>query len=752
MSISRPALRRAIRPAVHIVLAALALITCQTAFAAITATVRGLVHDPHHLPIAQASVTLQSTTSALHYDTTSADDGTFTFTALPAGQYLLRIQAATFAAQQQTLLVQSGTSPILHFELAADALNQSVTVTASQQQLETTSLRTTTISRQQIAHYPGTDGVNSLAAITDFLPGSTVVHDQLHVRGGHQVTWAIDGVPIPNTNIATNLGPQFNPKDIDYLELQSGGYSADFGDRTYGIFNVAPRTGFERTHEAELIASYGNYNATDDQLSYGDHSDRAAYYISLSGNRTDYGLETPTAANLHNQASGAGAFTSLVWNRTPADQLRATADYRADFYQVPIDPAAPLPDREREQDAFATTSWLHTFSPGRLFTLSPFVHFNRAAYEGSPTDIPTETDNRASTYTGGQAQFTAASNLTPVLTNSLRTGLYGFAQRDRTLFTLAANDGSGNTFTQTVTPAGALIAGFFDDQIGLSHHETRWLTLTAGLRLTRFSGNLTESAATPRIGAALRIPYLGWNARASYSRFYQAPPLDTVSGPLAQYALQQGLTFLPLYGERDEQHEFGLTIPLRNWTLDLATFRTAARNYFDHNAIGNSNLFLPLTIDRARILGYEATLHSPLLFRRLHTQLIYSNQMAQGYGAVTGGLTDFSPPVGGFYLDHDQRNTLALSADATLPLHSFAAVNLNYGSGFLNGDGPSHLPQYATLDLALGKDFGHRFSARASATNLTNTQYQLDLSNTFGGSHFGAPRQLSLQLRYRFPL
>ena len=49
---------------------------------------------------------------------------------------------------------------------------------------------------------------------------------------------AIDGVPVPNTNIATNVGPQFDPKDIDYMEVQRGSFSADAGDRTYGVFNV----------------------------------------------------------------------------------------------------------------------------------------------------------------------------------------------------------------------------------------------------------------------------------------------------------------------------------------------------------------------------------------------------------------------------------------------------------------------------------------------------------------------------------
>ena len=45
--------------------------------------------------------------------------------------------------------------------------------------------------------------------ITDYTPGAYVVHDQLHIRGGHQVSWLLDGVPVPNTNIASNVGPQF---------------------------------------------------------------------------------------------------------------------------------------------------------------------------------------------------------------------------------------------------------------------------------------------------------------------------------------------------------------------------------------------------------------------------------------------------------------------------------------------------------------------------------------------------------------
>ena len=60
-------------------------------------------------------------------------------------------------------------------------------------------------------------------------------------------------MPIPNTNIASNVGPQFNPKDVSYLQAETGSYAAEYGDRTYGVFNVAPNTGFERNRQAELI-------------------------------------------------------------------------------------------------------------------------------------------------------------------------------------------------------------------------------------------------------------------------------------------------------------------------------------------------------------------------------------------------------------------------------------------------------------------------------------------------------------------
>ncbi len=225
----------------------------------------------------------------------------------------------------------------------------------------------------------------------------------------------------------------------------------------------------------------------------------------------------------------------------------------------------------------------------------------------------------------------------------------------------------------------------------------------------------------------------------------------SIGGPLVELAAQQGFGFLPLKGERDEQHEFGLTIPFARWTFDFSNFHTAASNFFDHDALGNSNIFFPLTIARARIHGYEASVRSPHIAGRTTLHLAYSRQWVQGRGGVTGGLTDFSAPEAGyFYLDHDQRDTLTTGAEVNLPWRTWMSANVSYGSGFLNGDGPQHLPPHTTLDLLVGKSFRESWTVQASVMNLGNSRYLLDNSNTFGGTHFANPREVALEVRYRF--
>jgi outer membrane receptor protein involved in Fe transport len=722
------------------------------AFATVFGTVRGIVHDPQHRPVSGIQVVLKAKTSEFTLDARTDDAGQFHFDAVPIGEYTVAIADANFVADQQSISVLSGTAPILHFELRLPSQNETVVVSADAAQTETVT-PTSLVDRLQIQETPGASRTNSLAMITNYVPGAYFTHDQLHVRGGHQVSWLIDGVSIPNTNIASNLGPQLDPKDIDTMEAQRGSYSADYGDRTYGVFNVSPRTGFERNNDAELVLSAGNFYQTDDQFNFGGHGNRFAYYASVNGNRTNLGLQTPTSAVSHDAANGFGSFTSLIFNLDPQNQLRLIAQARRDFYQVPVDPSDPTTfrrDVNRENDSFAAFSWVRTFSPGLVLTVSPFFHYNSANYRSDPNDIPSAaTQDRSSKYEGGQAGISWVKGR-----NNARLGFYSFAQQDAQFFHVVYNDGSGTVSPLSQNPDGSLIAVYAEDQFKV----TSWLTLNGGLRQTHFSGGVVENATSPRAGASLRIPKLNWVFRGFYGRFYQAPPLGTLSGPaLNDIQINQGLDFVSLHGERDEEHQFGVTIPFKGWVLDADNFLTRATNFFDHNSLNNSNIFFPVDVQAARINGWELTLRSPRIRNRAQVYLTYSNQLALGRGCVVGGLIGPCPvpPPGYFFLDHDQRDTLHLGGQYTLPWRAYFSTDVYYASGFSNSNSSipgDHLQPHTTFDLSLGKQFSDKFSVNLQAINVANRRVLLDNSFTFGGTHYLNPREVYVQVRYRFHL
>ena len=354
------------------------------------------------------------------------------------------------------------------------------------------------------------------------------------MRGGHQTTWLLDGIPIINTAIAQNLGPQFDPKDLDYVEVNRGSYSAEFGDRTYGVFNVVPRTGFERNNQAEITVTAGDFYQTDDLFSFGSHTDRFAYYASVNANRSNLGLQPPVPQVVHDAVNGVGGFGSFILNVDPSNQLRLMTSLRRDYYQIPYDPnpndienqlysSYGVRDNQTELDTGVLFTWLHTFNSHLLTTVSPFYHYNSGDYASNPNDTPiATTENRGSTYVGGQASFAANYKM-----NDLQVGFLSFYQHDSQAFGLIFNDGSGNSpFNISESPTANLEAFYIDDRF----NPFSWLTLSAGLRPTRFSeGNfpagspeapISESAISPRFGATVTIPKLRWTFRAFYGHYY----------------------------------------------------------------------------------------------------------------------------------------------------------------------------------------------------------------------------------------
>jgi hypothetical protein len=764
-----------------ILLAASLLAASIPARATILATVHGIVHDPQHRPIPGATVTLKAANSAFTLTAATNTEGEFDLPPAPIGIYQLTVSAAGFATTQQPLTIASGTNPVVHIPLAVATSTQTVVVNGSQSSVSPDSATPTTlITRQDIDQTPGASRTIGMEMITDYVPGAYMTHDMLHMRGGHQTSWLIDGIAIPNTKIASNVGPQIDPKDIDSLETQRGSYASDVGDRTYGVFNVLPRNGFEFDRSGELLISAGNFSTGETQLSLGNHSAATAWYASVTGSRSSYGLATPVAAVYHDATNSQSGFVSLIRNQTPKDQFRLDAQYRHDYFDIPYDPSQTdwqalsgyyssygLRDAQSERDSFIIANWVHTLSPRALFSFAPFYHINQANYDSLTTDSPVVTTwHQGSNYVGGQgdAHFEAGPN-------SFSAGAYTFYQSEKDLFGVLISDGSNPSQPDTPGNASGTLGEFYlSDQL----HIGQYFTLLGGERFTIYRAGLNESATYPRIGATVQIPHLHWMLRGFYGHFFQPAPLQTVSSSVLNYAGSLGggeNTFTPIPSERDEEHQFGIQIPYKGWFLDIDTVKNRVNNFLDHSNLGESNMYFPIAVDGALVRAWELTLRSPQLARVGQFHVTYSNQIAQQRGNIIGGFTctlstDPACDLGPQYIavDHDQRNTLNTGFTATLPRSTWFSTNVYYGSGFANGvactdpsscpnNGPydgSYLPVHTTFDASIGHAINERWKFALNAVNVTNHRVLLDNSITIGGFHMNDPRLISAEIRYRF--
>ena len=160
-----------------------------------------------------------------------------------------------------------------------------------------------------------------------------------------------------------------------------------------------PRTGFERNRQGELVLAAGNFYQTNDQLSLGDHSEKFAWYTSLNGNRSNYGLQPPIETPIHDASNGYGGFASFIYNHGPDSQVRLVTQL-AGLLPDPLDPdpdswqnqlydSSGLRDGEHETDGYVALTLVHNFSASTLLQVSPFYHYNDAKYDPSAEDLPT---------------------------------------------------------------------------------------------------------------------------------------------------------------------------------------------------------------------------------------------------------------------------------------------------------------------------------------------------------------------------
>jgi hypothetical protein len=184
-----------------------------SAFATIFGSVRGVVHDPQHRPIQGAQVTLKAQTRTGPSPWTPTLTENLNSRSVPIGNYTVTVSSKGFQQTQQDVIVQSDTSPVLHFQLAiAGAKGKRRRLGNSSGADHGQCHADNHAEPQDIQQTPGADRTNGMEMITDYVPATYVTHDMLHMNGGHQVEWLIDGVPSPTPTSPATWGRRSIPR------------------------------------------------------------------------------------------------------------------------------------------------------------------------------------------------------------------------------------------------------------------------------------------------------------------------------------------------------------------------------------------------------------------------------------------------------------------------------------------------------------------------------------------------------------
>ncbi len=236
----------------------------------------------------------------------------------------------------------------------------------------------------------------------------------------------------------------------------------------------------------------------------------------MNGNRSNLGLQPPAPQVVHDAENGYGGFGSLIFNADPVRPIAAGDLAAQGLLPGPLRSESRTPSRIRnttaaacatgsmKRDAILNFSWVHTFNPKLLLTLSPSITTTAPTTTPTRTTFPVATtDHHSSTYAGGQVSFSAQFAEEQCASRRLHVLPARQPVASRSMLTTAA---PGSVPTRD-SASGSLAAFFIDDKFKV----TPWLTLIAGMRPTHFSGRHHGKRHQPALwrGAGSPSPALG---------------------------------------------------------------------------------------------------------------------------------------------------------------------------------------------------------------------------------------------------
>ncbi|MCS6991631.1 MAG: TonB-dependent receptor [Chitinophagales bacterium] len=221
--------------------------------------IRGVVYDKEDgEPLIYTNVILKGTNWGAQTD----EQGIYNIANIPAGTYTLWCTQLGYDTVEVSVTVKPGSivnHKIFLTRIGIQLENVDVTATKEEKKAET-QVSLTKITTRDIERIPAFGGTADLAQYLQVLPGVIFTGDQggeLYIRGGSPIQNKVllDGMTIYNPFHSIGLFSVFETDIIRSVNVFTGGFSAEYGNRLSAVLDVVTRDGNKKRFAGMAAAS-----------------------------------------------------------------------------------------------------------------------------------------------------------------------------------------------------------------------------------------------------------------------------------------------------------------------------------------------------------------------------------------------------------------------------------------------------------------------------------------------------------------
>lgn len=735
------------------------IIICAASMAWGQSQVEGWVRDNTGARLPKAVVVMKGGPIERRQETSA--DGHFRFLGVEPGEYEVTASAAGFYSAETEFVARPRQPVVIQLELAPR------TTVTSEVEVHSADIRSAESTGSRLLTHAELDSLppnqkRDLPTLSLYtFPGATLSHDNfVHVRGNEvSLQESINGVSFLE-NPQEQFSPGLNPEMFETIEMVSGMFPAEYGNRFGGVVDATTRSGFNLNGHGSLSLGAGTYRNNDASAEYGGTHGRFGYYFFASGLSSDWYLNPPQPQQLHDFGFGGQGAMQLDY-RLSKDTFGLFVTGGGTNIELPNiteDQAVGRNASRRLRSQTAIASWQHTFSPRVLLTTS--------VYERTLEDRLVPTTDPITPYANGLRNSLTAGIKSDLVVSA---GKHTFkAGVDLTELDLSENfifDSREVPLPPEDPPPFAFRGSIRGGQAGLyAQDRISWtanLTTEFGVRWDYFDLTGTFVQVSPRFSIAYHIPSSRSTVHFAFNRFFSPPQLEYIQlanhfGTSAPDPADRVGTVKPY---RQNYFELGLNQEIHpKVSLDLTGFYHTGDTPFEFREISITRLFLPINSSNARSYGVATAVSlKPLQKIGLTARLQYAYQRTFFYGPVAGGyaIGEEIAPGEKFLPAFDEPHSGTLMVHWTRPWRNvFGGFNLRYGSGTAVQNGASRVPGHLTADLSAGLDMWKRESKRVlmewTLTNFGDDRYAIAKESEETPLQYAPPRIVAAHLKLYF--